>query len=211
MTRTGARNIATRLPARMPHALGRFAIGVFILTLVSCVSPVLVERAVDPPGWSGGVAVEAARAWKPMIVDDEVDEMETFVAPVGTIHWRSSDRFTHTLSVGYGLDFASLNASSIRDVDTLVRGSVLDLRLSEKLRVFQHGALRLTAGALFFSNWGLFRNLREPMVDLCYLHDFNGFLTGSLGVGCSLTRSLSLGVGYPALVSLGVLVHPRIS
>ena len=199
MTKDSIENRRTRYCARAWWTFCGPAAALLVLSTVACISPVFMDRANDPPGWSGGIAAEGAEAYKPMIVDDWTDEVETFIAPVGIVRCRTSEYFTHELALGYGLNLAWLNASSVPDVDTLFTGGIADIRLSEKIRVLEHGAVKLTLGALLSSNFGLYRERRYLFADVRYLHDFGDYVTGSLGIG------------YPPHVSLGVVFRPSIS
>ena len=170
--------------------------GATLLGLVSCATPFL-ERAKDPPGLSGGVAVAGTTTVLPGFMFDELGDRHIHtVAPHIFVRQTLGSRFSLGLeaSCGLGLDDGWEGYGQRQ----YVRYAHYDVWLAGKCRISSNGALKLDA-RLSGEFVPLLRNSSVPCVELTYLHDFGELFTGSVRVG------------VPSLIGIGFNFHPALS
>jgi hypothetical protein len=184
----------------MRGLLALLLLGAVSLGLLSCAAPFL-ERAIDPPGFSGGIGIEGvADLASPSI--PEGFEAEYIAMPIVFVRYRypNPGRVTLGLRGGYGIGIQThsspLFGPSFGHYETL-RTPTGELEASLKVQTDDQSSIKAAIGAIGFLRHGLYS--APPHVDLDYLHDFSPFLTGDIGIG------------VPRILKLGVAIHPRLS
>lgn len=163
-----------------------------LILLLSCASPFL-ERAHDPPGFSGGIGVTAVESVELGATDfDETHEHLT-IMPVASARYCLDNGMAFSLQAGYGYMRGQGGVHAPQDSAGIRRGTAL---VGAKLPIGQRGAVKGTLGVLGSIPWD--RHSYLPVGSLSYLHDLGDLWT------------VSASIGFPVVIGLGVSIHPRI-